>query len=233
MSYTYLLEQGEESSAECFSDIPESVLSSLSLTAEKSCCSGSETDACQSSQFGTTCEHSTESRGGDVLTLCAEASRAKTLAARERERALRASNLGCGGKCPEWFAKFNPNTYLWKIRQCFMFEDLEDPLSNWPKWGIMQDGECWEPMTPVFATTVKECGFLTTPSGTSNHGNNHVSGRLDEWGPGSNPFRGTPIGKLHCPRFEEWMMGWPDRWTEMTPYETAKFQQWLESHGKH
>lgn len=30
MSYTYLLEQGEESSAECFSDMPASVLESES-----------------------------------------------------------------------------------------------------------------------------------------------------------------------------------------------------------
>ena len=45
MSYTFLQEQGEESSAECFSDIPASVLSRLSLTAEKSCSNDNETDA--------------------------------------------------------------------------------------------------------------------------------------------------------------------------------------------
>jgi hypothetical protein len=29
---------------------------------------------------------------------------------------------------------------------------------------------------------VNGCGLLPTPSGTSNHGKNHVAGRIDEWG---------------------------------------------------
>ena len=56
---------------------------------------------------------------------------------------------------------------------------------------------------------------LPTPSGTSNHGKNHVAGRMDEWGGSSNPFRGTPIGKLHCPSFEFWMMGIPAAWASL------------------
>lgn len=58
-------------------------------------------------------------------------------------------------------------------------------------------------------TDVTGSGFLPTPSGTSNHGKNHVMGRLDEWGGSSNPWRGTMIGKICSPTFEEWMMGYP------------------------
>lgn len=61
---------------------------------------------------------------------------------------------------------------------------------------------------------------LPTPSGTSNHGRNHVAGRLDEWGGSSNPFRGTPLGKVHCPSFELWMMGYPGAWSELMPRGT-------------
>jgi site-specific DNA-cytosine methylase len=43
MSYTYLLEQGEESLAASYSDIPLSVLSKLNLTQEK-CCSQRQRD---------------------------------------------------------------------------------------------------------------------------------------------------------------------------------------------
>jgi hypothetical protein len=60
-------------------------------------------------------------------------------------------------------------------------------------------------------------GRLPTPSGTSNHGANHVAGRLDEWGGSSNPFRGTSLGRVHCPAFEFWVMGYPETWTRLMP----------------
>lgn len=63
-------------------------------------------------------------------------------------------------------------------------------------------------------------GGVPTPSGTSNHGKNHVAGRLDEWGGSSNPFRGTSLGKVHCPAFELWVMGYPAAWIGLTEPET-------------
>jgi hypothetical protein len=80
---------------------------------------------------------------------------------------------------------------------------------------------------------VTESGYsLLTPSGCRS-GKNHVGGRLDEWGGKSNPWRGTDIGKTSSPAFEEWVMGWPEQWTELTRYETAKFQEWSKLHGRH
>ena len=72
---------------------------------------------------------------------------------------------------------------------------------------------------------------LPTPSGTSNHGSNNSVARLDEWGGSSNPWRGTADGKRHLPSFEEWMLGWPQGWSALTPLETVKFQQWQLWHG--
>ena len=69
-------------------------------------------------------------------------------------------------------------------------------------------------------TSVNASGSLPTPSGTSNGGKNHVAGRLDEWGGSSNPFRGTDFGKVHCPSFELWMMGYPEEWAHAMPPET-------------
>ena len=96
MSYIYLQEQGEESSAECFSDIPACVLSRLNLTAEKSCSKGSATESCQSSQSGTTCEPLTANRGGEKLTSSAEASPAKTYPAPEKVRESMAKEADSG-----------------------------------------------------------------------------------------------------------------------------------------
>ncbi len=79
------------------------------------------------------------------------------------------------------------------------------------------------PLAPGIAGT--GFGLLPTPSGVSNHGKNHVMGRMDEWGGSSNPFRGTEIGKVRCASFEEWMMGFPMGWTELTPYETQLFRR--------
>lgn len=45
MSYTYLLESGEVSSAECYSDMPVSVLSRLSRSAERFCCKDNATES--------------------------------------------------------------------------------------------------------------------------------------------------------------------------------------------
>lgn len=69
-------------------------------------------------------------------------------------------------------------------------------------------------------TSGNACTSLPTPSGTSNHGKNHVAGRLDEWGGSSNPFRGTDLGRLHLPSFECWMMGLPAAWQQLTPTAT-------------
>lgn len=76
-------------------------------------------------------------------------------------------------------------------------------------------------LVPSALPTVETgCGLLPTPSGVSNHGKNHVMGRMDEWGGSSNPFRGTEIGKVRCASFEEWMMGYPTGWSDLMPSET-------------
>ena len=78
MSYTYLQEQGAVSSAASFSDIPQSVLSRLNLTAEKYYTKDNETASCQSSQSGMMSPHSTGSLGAEKLISFAEDSLAKT-----------------------------------------------------------------------------------------------------------------------------------------------------------
>lgn len=69
----------------------------------------------------------------------------------------------------------------------------------------------------ALTTSGSDSSGLPTPSGTSNHGKNHVAGRLDEWGGSSNPFRGTEAGRLHLPGFELWVMGYPAAWRELMP----------------
>jgi hypothetical protein len=42
--------------------------------------------------------------------------------------------------------------------------------------------------------------------------------------------------KLGCqslnPSWVEWLMAWPIGWTDSRPLATARFRQWLDSHGR-
>jgi len=235
VSYTFLQEQGEESSAESFSDIPAFVLSRLSLTAEKFCCNGSEMESCQSSQSGMTCEHSTENRGEDSLMLCAEDFHAKTLAQQERGLESTENEVDYGKKWQGWFAKLDPATSLWKIPQCSLFEDSEPSLEIWPKWGMMRDGECSELPIRVPNIPENESGFLPTPMASDSDGGgvqrskNGKEYNLRDW------WANMGLGKRpqqRRPEFWEWVMGWPEHWTALDQLEMDKFQAWLSSHGK-
>jgi hypothetical protein len=86
MAYYFLNDNSENSicsqvaegvsSAEYFSDIPQSALSRLSLTVATSYCSGSVTESCPASPSGTTCEPLTGDRGRDSSMSFAPESRA-------------------------------------------------------------------------------------------------------------------------------------------------------------
>lgn len=75
-------------------------------------------------------------------------------------------------------------------------------------------------------------GSLPTPSGTSNHGKNHVAGRIDEWGGSSNYFRGKEGGNEHLPGFELWTMGYPDAWRRLMPPATRSSRKSRPSSSK-
>ncbi len=163
MSYTYLQEQGEESSVDNFQDIPAYVLSRLNLTQNKSCCNGSETESCHGSQSGMISEHSMEHLGKEELTSFAEDFLAKTFPQLEKELESRANALGFGERWPGWLAKYDQDLSLWKTPQCSLLEDYIEFSETWPKWGMMRDGVCWELTTQVLRTEGRESGYWPTP----------------------------------------------------------------------
>jgi len=234
MSYTYLQEQGEESSAASFSDIPQSVLSRLNLTAEKSYFKDNETASCQSSQSGTMSPPSTELRGGEKSMSSAEDFPAKTLALPGKVTDSTVNEVDCGEKWPESFATWHPDSFSWKIRQLWLFEDLDESLAIWPRWGIMHDGECWEPAMLALRTRGSASGSWPTPQRVDYKG--ATSGSTFEqrrqqwilWSEGAHES-GTIYPN---PTAYEAIMGWPLGWTDLKPLETARFQQWLRSHGE-
>lgn len=163
MSYIYLQEQGGESSAECFSDIPAYVLSRLNLIAEKSFYKGNETESCQSSQSGTMCEPLMASRGEGKLTSSVADSLVKTYLAQGKAQESKEREADCGLNLQESLARYDPATHLWRTRQCSLFEGLGECLETFPKSGMMHDGVLWELTMWEHPTSERECGFWRTP----------------------------------------------------------------------
>lgn len=239
MSYTYLQEQGEESLVESFSDIPQYVLSRLNLTAEKFCCNDSATESFQSSQSGTMSPHSTVGRGKEKLTLCAVDSHVKILAYAEKPKDSTQNGLDCGPRWPGSFAKLNRNTCLWKTHQCSLFEDLDESLQTWPRWGLMLDGEClvvhpWEtwPRARDFGCSLMRptasdgLRFRLKLKSLQARNNVHQDGNLTE-----QLARAYQV--VNTPKCSEILMMWPETWSDLKPLEMDKYQHWLKSHGKY
>lgn len=237
MSYTFLQELGEVSSAESFSDIPQSVLLRLNLTAEKSCSNGSETESCQGFQSGTMLEPLMENHGGERSISSAEAFLAKTSALPEKEQGLTENEADSGEKWREWFAKWDRVTCSWKIRQLWLFGDWDESLATWPKWGMMHDGECFPAGMWEHDTSVRGCG-LSLPT----IGKNEYKGTSKKRFLGSSHFHGAKMseGLRTCesdlaythPDFAEEVMGWPITWTALAPLGMDKFQAWRHLHGE-
>jgi len=164
MSYTYLQEQGEESSAECYSDIPASVLSRSRNTREKSCCSDSETESCQGSQYGMTSAPLTENRGEGVSMLSLVDSPVKTSAPLERAQDWPASDPVFGLKWPESSAKYDRSSSSWRIHPCLFPEDSMSCSATLPRWGMMRGGELSVRTMPAHLTSGIESGLWRTPA---------------------------------------------------------------------
>ena len=163
MSYTYLQEQGEESSAECFSDIPPSALSRSKSIPEKFSCNGSETESCHTSQSGTTYKLSTESRGKVESMLSRGVFRAKTLAQPGKEQVSKASDPASGEKWLELLVKYDRDSSTWRTHRTLFDEVLPESsvISILPKWGRMTaDGVLWERITSALPTSGIESGLL-------------------------------------------------------------------------
>lgn len=237
MSWHFLQGREEASWAGNSLDGAPSALLSLLPTQEAFCSQGSGTEYLSHSLSGTMCEPSTANPGGAALMLSAGDSPVRTLVQPERERESPGSEAGFGEKWPESLARWDRNSSSWKTAQYSLAEGLESFSETWPQWGMMLNGECWALEKPALGINETESGcWLPTI------GKNEFRGTSKKRFLGSEHFRGAKMceGLRTCaedptylhPLFAEDAMGWPHMWTELAPLETARFRQWLDSHGK-
>jgi hypothetical protein len=223
-------------------------------------CNGKLMDSYLDSLSGMTFAHSMESLGEEKSMLCLEDFRAKTLVPQEKVLVLRENNQECGEKWQGSFAKYDQSSCLWKTHQCSLIEDWEQFLGIWPTSGSMLNGECWERQILEQNTTEKEYGllpdnekFFHTPTTGSSGGSNSrkalkkrkeaiwptpttPSGGGNAGGSGAHKNalkNGTYIPSSINPSLYEWLMGWPQEWTDLKPLETDKYHKWQQLHGNY
>ena len=173
---------------------------------------------------------------------------AKTSQSRGGGLALMENEAECGEKWHGWLAKFDPATSLWRTPQCSLIEDSIECLVTFPKWGLMRNGELWEQMPLAHPIEEKEFGYLPTPTASDQYNGNtkgieYRNKRIirtsqttgTEFGARLTDFYRLINGVNLHPDFAEWMMGWPQGWTELADSRqsaTAKFQKWQQQHGE-
>ena len=235
MSYTYLQEQGEESSVGCFSDIPQYVLSRLNLTAERSYSNGNGMESCQSSQSGMMSAPSMEDPGEEGLMSSVAGSPAKTSQTLVMEPESKGNEAVFGKKWLESLARYDQDTFSWKTHQHSLFGGLEEFLETWPQWGMMLDGELLEQIHAVTTTRETASGLLPTPIATDWEGGttairkDNGRERLDQW---RDYVKIKYAMTYPHPTHSELRMGWPKEWTDLKPLGMDRFQQWRQKHSE-
>ena len=191
------------------------------------------------SRFGMTFGLLTDDLGAELLTWFRAGFPVRTSALRGGVKDLTGNDRDYGGKWPASLAKFDLESRGWKTHQCSLLGGLESYSGTWPKWGTMLNGECWE--LTILEPTIKEpeYGFLPTPQKSD--------GKIVREFSAQSAYRNRVNGhQVHVPHIAlmkkkpllillsdiQSMMGWPESWTSLKPLAMARFQQWLDSHGR-
>ena len=159
MSYTFLQEQGEVSSVDRYSDIPQSVLSKSKSIPDRCYYNDNETECYLGSPSGTMSAHSMDARGEEQLMLFAEDSPAKTSVPQERVPELPESVLAYGKSMPELLKKYGLVMSSRKTPRYCGDAGSTLSLETCPNWGMMQSGACWELGTSAHPTGGIGCGY--------------------------------------------------------------------------
>ena len=218
------------------------------------------TDYLKVSRFGMMFKPLTEQAGKELLMSYQAAFHAKTYLPQEKAQELMENDQECGKKWHGSFTKFDQNLSLWKTHQCSLVEDWEQFSGIWPNSGSMLNGECWERQILEQNTTEKEYGllpdnekFFHTPTTGASGGSNSrkalkkrkeaiwptpttPSGGGNAGGSGAHKNalkNGTYIPSSINPNLYEWLMGWPQGWTDLKPLEMDKYHKWQQLHGNY
>jgi len=258
MSWLYSRALVEEYLGENFSDGEQSVQSNGSHTQQAYCALDKMTDFSKTSRFGMMYKPLTESLGEELLMSYLAGFHAKTSLPPEKEKESQVSDQECGRTWQGLLAKYDQNSSLWKTPQCLLEEDSELSLEIWPAWGMTRNGESYPRQMLEQNICEREYGllpdnvnFFHTPTTGSSGGSNsrkamvkrNVTWPTPTTGTGGGNAGGSGIRKiakangtyvpsLINPNLYEWLMGWPQEWTDLKPLAMDKYHKWLDLHGE-
>jgi len=214
------------------------------------------------SRFGMTFEPLTEDLGAELLMSWLADFPAKTSVQPAPETALTESEADSGQKWQGSFAKFDRAESKWRTPQCSLLGDSDEFSETWPRWGSMRNGVSYLRPIPALPICASESGLWPTPTRDSAtersskyaQGGTPLTLAVKLWPtPTRRDYRSdkcTPevkaerdahsrgktlpwvVGGLLNPEWVEWLMGWPIGHTALKPLETAKYQEWLQQHGR-
>jgi hypothetical protein len=131
--------------------------------AKQSSSSDKPTEYYLPSLFSEKSESSTGTSGEERSMSLPGASRVRTFQLLVEALGLQENGRAFGEKWRELSVKYNPDTHSWKTHQCSLLEGLDEFSETWPKWGMMQNGVCWERIIAERPTNETESGFWRSP----------------------------------------------------------------------
>ena len=244
MSWHFLQGQEEVYSEGISWDGEQFAPSKSKSTLGEYCLQDSEMESSQDSPSGMTLQRLTGLSGEEELMWCQGDSPVRTYLVPEREQDWEVVALDCGPRWQGSLARYNPHSYSWKTAQCLLLGGLEEYSETWPRWGMMQDGECLELAIPVDIANVSGSGWLPAPCASDgvHHGKEKwIQGsRLKRKKLGKSPptekityvFYEADIPMEYYPVMHEDAMMWPIGWTDLKPLEMGKFRTAWLLHGQ-
>lgn len=166
-----LPEQVEEFSADIFADGEQCAPLKSTHTQRAYCAPDRMTEFSRLSRFGMMCEPLTDDNGAAVLTLYLADFPVRISQSRGKAQDLKAHDQDSGKNSSESLAKFDLDSYSWKIHQLSLFGGGYESLQTLPRWGMTRGGELFPLKTPALHTNGSEYGFWPTPQAIDANGN--------------------------------------------------------------
>ena len=219
MSWLFSQELVEAYLGENFSDGEQSVPLNGNHTQQAYCAPDKMTKFSKLSRFGMTFKPLTEQDGEELLTLYLAGFHAKPIP-QQRLDAIQQTTYGL--RCGESWQMSLPGTFLPKTSVELQLTKRQTTAN---RWVTKPEQFPYQRKTWVQTTFGKDFGYLHTPTTIANF-----------CAPSMQKHAGcrnwvTVFGKV-TPEAQEYLMGWPQGWTELRQLETDKYQLWQQQHGE-
>lgn len=231
MSWHYLPELAGVSSEDISLAGGPSAPWKLSRIAERCSSDDNGTACCPCSRSGMMSRRSTVDPGVERWMSSLEDSPVRTSQPPARAPESKEGDPDSGVRWQELSVKFDRNSHSWKTHRCLFGEVLPWSSVILPRWGMMRDGVLFQHPTRERPIDGIGSGLWPTPTSSMVSMADMEQARTAGSDPRRPKYSEAGIGQLN-PAWTEWLMGWPEEWTDLKPLATDKFRRWLDSHGR-